>query len=102
MEENTFENLDLKITINNNEENMSIHNEEQLDNKIFSEEKMDQTTMKVNHTVKDIQPKPILSYNPDELRWNSTHTINLEHTYCYCAQDRTLDEPDFQCRGNQI
>lgn len=32
------------------------------------------------------------------LPWNDTHTINLEHSYCYCGQDRNLLEIALQCR----
>ncbi|KTW27058.1 hypothetical protein T552_02550 [Pneumocystis carinii B80] len=98
MEGSISEDPNLEMNIDSNEKNININPEKQLNDKILSEEKINQTTMKIDHIIKDLPPKPVLSYNPDELRWNSTHTINLEHVYCYCAQDRTLDEPDFQCK----
>ncbi|KAG0057512.1 hypothetical protein BGZ83_009151 [Gryganskiella cystojenkinii] len=33
------------------------------------------------------------------LTWNNAHTINTEGEYCYCRQDRRLDELALQCRG---
>ncbi|KAG4305887.1 hypothetical protein PORY_000797 [Pneumocystis oryctolagi] len=88
----------LKVDIYNSKENIDINDEKQLNNKILKEEKIKQHEIEISNIVKDISSKHILNYNPNELTWNSTHTINLEHKYCYCAQDRTLDEPDFQCR----
>ncbi|KAG2226068.1 hypothetical protein INT45_011685 [Circinella minor] len=32
------------------------------------------------------------------LTWNDTYTVNLEHQYCYCGQDRNLLEISLQCR----
>ncbi|CCJ28686.1 unnamed protein product [Pneumocystis jirovecii] len=98
MNESVPNDHDLQINIYNDKTNTHVSNEKQL-NKILSKEKIEQTAMEFDYIVKDIPQKPILSYNPNELTWNSTHTINLEHKYCYCSQDRTLDEPDFQCRG---
>ncbi|CCJ29961.1 unnamed protein product [Pneumocystis jirovecii] len=97
MNESVPNDHDLQINIYNDKTNTHVSNEKQL-NKILSKEKIEQTAMEFDYIVKDIPQKPILSYNPNELTWNSTHTINLEHKYCYCSQDRTLDEPDFQCR----
>ncbi|KAI8380630.1 hypothetical protein EDC96DRAFT_491642 [Choanephora cucurbitarum] len=33
-----------------------------------------------------------------ELVWNETHTINTQHSYCYCGKDRSLLEIALQCR----
>ncbi|KAF9921887.1 hypothetical protein BGZ65_010000, partial [Modicella reniformis] len=41
------------------------------------------------------------SYNPQQLTWNSAHTINREGKYCYCGHDRRLDELSLQCKGCQ-
>ncbi|KAG4303336.1 hypothetical protein PCANB_000349 [Pneumocystis canis] len=91
-------NLTPKTTICDDKVDTNISDEKHLDNKISPKEKINQTSMEIDHIIKNIPSKPILNYNPNELTWNSTHTINIEHTYCYCAQDRTLNEPDFQCR----
>ncbi|RHZ82717.1 hypothetical protein Glove_104g29 [Diversispora epigaea] len=37
------------------------------------------------------------SYDPNKLTWNETHTINEEHQYCYCGEDRYLTEVSVQC-----
>ncbi|CAI2178513.1 16161_t:CDS:2 [Funneliformis geosporum] len=36
-------------------------------------------------------------YDPNNLNWNNLHTINEEHTYCYCGKDRNLTEVSLQC-----
>ncbi|CAG8465620.1 6853_t:CDS:2 [Acaulospora morrowiae] len=38
-----------------------------------------------------------MSYDPNKLTWNETHTINEEHQYCYCGEDRNLTEVSVQC-----
>ncbi|CAG8445537.1 7553_t:CDS:2 [Diversispora eburnea] len=37
------------------------------------------------------------SYDPNKLTWNETHTINEEHQYCYCGEDKYLTEVSVQC-----
>ncbi|OAD72432.1 hypothetical protein PHYBLDRAFT_187385 [Phycomyces blakesleeanus NRRL 1555(-)] len=32
------------------------------------------------------------------LTWNETHTLNVQHKYCYCGQDRNLLEICLQCK----
>ncbi|KAI9006654.1 hypothetical protein CLU79DRAFT_779589 [Phycomyces nitens] len=32
------------------------------------------------------------------LSWNETHTLNVQHQYCYCGQDRNLLEICLQCK----
>ncbi|KAG0244864.1 hypothetical protein BGX31_008407 [Mortierella sp. GBA43] len=39
------------------------------------------------------------SYDPQQLTWNAAHTINREGKYCYCGQDRRLDELSLQCKA---
>ncbi|KAK3828764.1 MAG: hypothetical protein J3Q66DRAFT_323520 [Benniella sp.] len=41
------------------------------------------------------------SYDPQQLTWNTAHTINREGRYCYCGHDRRLDELSLQCKGCQ-
>ncbi|CAO3681580.1 unnamed protein product [Umbelopsis ramanniana] len=36
--------------------------------------------------------------DPSALTWNVHHTVNEEHSYCYCGRDRSLLEPNIQCR----
>lgn len=43
-----------------------------------------------------ILPKE-LPYNPSSLTWNADRTLNEEHKYCYCADDRNLLDVDVQC-----
>ncbi|KAJ1959007.1 transcription factor, contains a PHD finger motif [Dispira parvispora] len=37
-------------------------------------------------------------YDPEILTWNDTHTINDQHRYCYCGEDRSLLEICLQCQ----
>jgi hypothetical protein len=37
--------------------------------------------------------------DPSALTWNIHHTVNEEHSYCYCGRDRSLLEPNIQCRS---
>ncbi|KAJ1649145.1 transcription factor, contains a PHD finger motif [Dispira simplex] len=37
-------------------------------------------------------------YDPESLTWNDTHTINAQHQYCYCGEDRSLLEICLQCQ----
>jgi hypothetical protein len=43
------------------------------------------------------QERKQLPYDPKLLHWNSLHTQNEEHMYCYCGGDRHLHEMDLQC-----
>ncbi|KAJ1926835.1 transcription factor, contains a PHD finger motif [Tieghemiomyces parasiticus] len=36
-------------------------------------------------------------YDPTQLEWNDTHTINEQHRYCYCGEDRSIVEVCLQC-----
>ncbi|KAJ1974293.1 transcription factor, contains a PHD finger motif [Dimargaris verticillata] len=38
-----------------------------------------------------------MAYDPDNLTWNHVHTVNAQHQYCYCGEDRSLAEVCLQC-----
>ncbi|CCG81778.1 Set1 complex component ash2 [Taphrina deformans PYCC 5710] len=38
-----------------------------------------------------------LPYETDELKWNTERTLNEQHKYCYCGDDRNLLDVDVQC-----
>ncbi|KAJ1970503.1 transcription factor, contains a PHD finger motif [Dimargaris xerosporica] len=38
-----------------------------------------------------------MAYDPDNLTWNDVHTVNAQHQYCYCGEDRSLAEVCLQC-----
>ncbi|KAL7747284.1 transcription factor, contains a PHD finger motif [Sorochytrium milnesiophthora] len=38
------------------------------------------------------------SYDTALLDWNELHTLNAQNQYCYCGEDRVLDELMLQCR----